>query len=94
MSMKSDVKAIRRNTDGAVFAGRTRLRGIILGAPDATTSGTVTLLNGGASGTNYFQADVPPGDVFAFNIPEDGILFEDGMNVTSLAGTVTVLIDK
>jgi len=94
MSMKSDVKAIRRNTDGAVFAGRTRLRGIILGAPNVTEAATVTLLNGGATGTNYFQADAPAGDVFAFNIPEDRILFEDGMNVTSLAGTVTVLIDK
>ena len=94
MSMKSDVKAVRRNTNGAVFAGRTRLRGIILGAPNVTTAATVTLLNGGASGTNYFQADAPAGDVFAYNLAEDGILFENGMNVTSLTGTVTVILDK
>ena len=28
--MKSDVKAIRKTGTGSVFAGRTRLRGIIL----------------------------------------------------------------
>jgi len=93
MSTKSDVKAVRRNTDGAVFAGRCRLRGIILGAPNVTEVASVTLLNGGAAGTNTFQADAPAGDVFAFNLPEDGILFKDGMNVTDLAGTVTVIID-
>ena len=93
MSFKSDVKAIRRNTTGVVFAGRTRLRGIILGAPNATTAGSVVLVNGGTT-TTYFQADAPAGDVFAFNIPEDGVLFENGMSISSLTGTVTVLLDK
>jgi len=38
----------------------------------------------------------PTGDVFAFNIPEDGILFPGGMKVstiTNIAGA-TLLIDK
>jgi len=91
--MKSDVKAIRRNTTGVVFAGRTRLRGIILGAPNSTEAGSVILVNGGTA-TTYFQADAPAGDVFAFNIPEDGVLFENGMSISSLTGTVTVLLDK
>ena len=93
MSFKSDVKAIRRNTTGIVFAGRTRLRGIILGAPNSTEAGSVVLVNGGTT-TTYFQADAPAGDVFAFNIPEDGVLFENGMSISSLTGTVTVLLDK
>jgi len=93
MSFKSDVKAIRRNTTGVVFAGRTRLRGIILGAPNTTEAGSVILVNGGTT-TTYFQADAPAGDVFAFNIPEDGVLFENGMSISSLTGTVTVLLDK
>jgi hypothetical protein len=93
MSFKSDVKAIRRNTTGVVFAGRTRLRGIILGAPNATTAGSVVLVNGGTT-TTYFQADAPAGDVFAFNIPEDGVLFENGMSISTLTGTATVLLDK
>ena len=93
MSFKSDVKAIRRNTTGVVFAGRTRLRGIILGAPNSTEAGSVILVNGGTT-TTYFQADAPAGDVFAFNIPEDGVLFENGMSISSLTGTLTVLLDK
>jgi len=43
-----------------------------------------------------FQGDCPQGDVFAFNIPEDGVLFEGGMTVstiTNIAGA-TLLIDK
>ena len=35
--MKSDVKATQKTSDGLVFAGRTRLRGIVLGAPNTTT---------------------------------------------------------
>jgi len=93
MSFKSDVKAIRRNTTGVVFSGRTRLRGIILGAPNVTTAGSVVLVNGGTT-TTYFQADAPAGDVFAFNIPEDGVLFENGMSISTLTGTATVLLDK
>ena len=38
--MKSDVKAVRVTATGAVFAGRTRLRGIIL-ASDAGGAGTI-----------------------------------------------------
>ena len=43
-----------------------------------------------------FQGDCPTGDVFAFNIPEDGIVFPGGMKVstiTNIAGA-TLLIDK
>jgi len=93
MSMKSDVKATRINSDGLVFAGRTRLRGIVLGAPNTTTAATAVCLNG-TTGNTYLQVDAPAGDVFALNIPEDGILFENGIFVTDLVGTVTVLYDK
>jgi hypothetical protein len=91
--MKSDVKATRKDSDGLVFAGRTRLRGIILGAPNVTTAAAAVLLNG-TTGSNYFQVDAPAGDVFAFNMPEDGVLFENGIFVTDLVGTVTVVYDK
>jgi hypothetical protein len=93
MSFKSDVKAIRRNTTGVVFSGRTRLRGIIVAAGSASTTGSVTLVNSGTTDV-YFQADAPVGDVFAFNIPEDGVLFENGMSISSLTGIVTVILDK
>ena len=90
--MKSDVKAVRKASTGSVFAGRTRLRGSIL-ASDGTGAGTVILQDGNSA--TQFQVDVPSGDVFAYNLAEDGILFEGGMTVSAIsAATVTVIIDK
>ena len=68
--MKSDVKAVRKDSTGSVFAGRTRLRGIIL-ASDGTGAGTVILQDGNS--VTQFQVDVPNGDVFSYNLAEDGI---------------------
>ena len=92
--MKSDVKAERVTGTGAVFAGRTTLRGMIL-ASDCSGAGSVTLQDNTDS-TTLFQGDCPEGDVFAFNIPEDGILFPGGMKVSAIANLVgaTFLIDK
>jgi hypothetical protein len=82
--MKSDVKATRKATDGLVFAGRTRLRGIILGAPNTTTAAAATLLNG-TTGSNYFQVDAPAGDV----------VFPKGIYVSTFTvAAVTLLTDK
>jgi len=90
--MKGDVKAVRKATTGSVFAGRTRLRGIIL-ASDGTGAGTVILQDGNS--VTQLQVDVPNGDVFAYNLAEDGILFEGGMTVSTLTkATVTVILDK
>ena len=89
--MKSDVKAVRRTSAGTIFGGRTRLRGIILASTGS--AGSVTLQDGNS--VTQFQVDVPAGDVFAYNLAEDGILFEGGMTVSALnAATVTVIIDK
>jgi hypothetical protein len=91
MSFKSDVKAVRKTDATSVFAGRTRLRGIILASTG--TAGSVTLQDGNS--VTQFQCDVPAGDVFSFNIPEDGILFEGGMTVSAISNaTATVIIDK
>ena len=90
--MKSDVRAVRKTGTGSVFAGRTRLRGIIL-ASDGTGAGTVILQDGNSA--TQFQVDVPAGDVFAYNLAEDGIVFESGMTVSAISNaTVTVIIDK
>ena len=90
--MKSDVKAVRKTSTGSVFAGRTRLRGIIL-ASDGTGAGTVILQDGNS--VTQFQVDVPNGDVFAYNLAEDGIVFDGGMTISTLTkATVTVIIDK
>ena len=92
--MKSDVKAVRVTATGAVFAGRTRLRGLIM-ASDGSGAGTITLQDNTDS-TTLFQGDCPEGDVFAFNIPEDGILFPGGMKVSAITNltAATILLDK
>ena len=94
MAAKGDVKAVQITAAAQVFAGRTRLRGIILSnVTTTTTTGSVTLQD--ESGTQ-FTAEVPPGDVFSFNMPEDGILFESGMTVSAIQNltAATLLIDK
>ena len=89
--MKSDVKAVRKDATGSVFAGRTRLRGIILSSTGS--AGSVTLQDGNS--VTQFQVDVPNGDVFSYNLAEDGILFEGGMTISTLTkATVTVILDK
>ena len=67
------------------------LRGIILENDHATDTQTITLQDNTDNST-LFQADVPNGDVFAMNIPEDGILFPGGMKVLQLQ-TLKPLID-
>jgi hypothetical protein len=91
--MKSDVKAVRVTGTGSVFAGRTRLRGIVL-VNGTAGAGQITLQNGDS--VTQFIADCPTGDVFSFNIPEDGILFEGGMTVSDFTSltAVTILLDK
>ena len=93
--MKSDVIAVRVTATGAVFAGRTRLRGLILVSDAGGSAGGLTLQDNTDS-TTLFQADVPTGYVFSMNIPEDGILFPGGMKVSTITNiaAATFLIDK
>ena len=93
--MKGDVKAVRVTGTGAVFAGRTRLRGIILENDHASDTQSITLQDN-TSSTTLFTTSCPAGDVFAFNIPEDGVVFESGMTVSAIGANVeaTILLDK
>ena len=92
--MKGDVKAVRVTGTGSVFAGRTRLRGIILENDHATDTQSITLQDGNS--VTQFLTSCPAGDVFAFNIPEDGILFEGGMTASAIGANVeaTILLDR
>ena len=88
--MKSDVKAVRKTSTGNVFGGRTRLRGIILSSNGG--AGSVTLQDGNS--VTQFQADGPNGDVFSYNLAEDGIVFEGVMTISALSNAiVSVIID-
>ena len=93
MAAKGDVKAIRVDATGSVFAGRTRLRGIIVENTNASAAQSIALQD--ENGTQFISS-CPAGDVFAFNLPEDGILFKGFMTVNAIGADVaaTVLLDK
>ena len=93
MAAKGDVKAVRVDSTGSVFAGRTRLRGIIVENTNASAAQSITLQD--ENGTQFISS-CPAGDVFAFNFPEDGILFKSFMTVNAIGADVaaTVLLDK
>lgn len=93
MGFTSDVKAVQVTGTGSVFGGRTRLRGIMMTNDGASTQ-SITLQDGNS--VTQWIAACPQGDVFAFNLPMDGILFENGMTCSAIGGdiTATVLIDK
>ena len=76
MAFMSDVQSTYRTTDGAIFTGRTRLKGIYV-SPD-TGSGSVSVTDGNA-GTVLYRIDVPSGSSAIYmSLPEDGILFKNG----------------
>ena len=94
MSFTTDVKAVQVTGTGAVFGGRTRLRGIMMTNDGTSGTQSITLQDGNS--VTQWIADCPQGDVFAFNLPMDGILFVDGMTCSAIGAdiTATVLIDK
>jgi len=76
MAFMSDVQSTYRVTDGAIFAGRARVKGIYV-SPDAGT-GTVSITDGNG-GTVLYRIDVPAGSSAIYmTLPEDGILFKNG----------------
>jgi len=70
-----------------------RLKGISI-ASDGGGAGLVTLSSN--NGVTLFTGDVPTGDVYTLNIPEDGILFPKGiyLKATSNVTAYTLFTDK
>jgi len=97
MSFKSDIQATRfiAATTNAIVAPPVRLRGIIVGSSGGG-NGVVELKTASATGDTLFIADVPTGDIINFSFPEDGILFPQGIYVSTLTSVaaVTLLTDK
>jgi hypothetical protein len=80
MSFKSDIQATRStagNTGTAVIAGPIRLRAISVSGG----AGILELTTTSNSGTTLLIVDVPSGDVYTLNLPEDGIVFPKGIFV-------------
>jgi hypothetical protein len=111
--MKSDVKPVictSSETSKVLFAGPTRLRGLMI---QSTGVAGTAIINGLANSTTvssstntevYFSVTVGANQTETLNFPEDGILYAarggkfivDGIGVTgnTSALNITLLIDK
>ncbi len=81
MSMKSDIQATRTAAAAgatAVIAGPIRVRAISV-ASSGGGDGFLELTTTSNAGTTLLAVDVPSGDVINLNLPEDGILFPQGV---------------
>ncbi len=89
MTMQTDVKAASITATGTVYAGRTRVRGIVV-EPGAST-GSVVFKDGGASGTTLFTLNtVANGETFNVFIPAEGVLFQTDVYAVLTNTKITV----
>jgi len=93
MAMQTDVKSTHLNASGSVYAGRARIKGIVMVAT-ASAAGTLVLKDGGSGGTNVIEIDVPSNsnpNSFYVAVPGEGVLCNTNIyaTITNLA-SVTV----
>ena len=94
--MKSDIQATTItavDTTTAVITPSIRLRAIIVTANSSTATGQIILNNGTASGFKEFDAKVAPNSILTLNLPLDGIIFPNGIfvsTVTNIASAVLI----
>ena len=99
---KGDVKPVTLTANGVFFTGRTRLRGIIAQPTTAGSTGVAainTVISGattsGSTTSGYYIPVIVGQGTETMYLPEDGVLYEDGIGATSMSGiTLTVFIDK
>ena len=89
MSVQTDVKAGSLALSGTVFAGRTRVRGLII--EPGTGPGSVVLKDGGAGGTTILTINTTAlGETFNALIPASGVVFSTSVYVALTDAKVTV----
>jgi|TARA_R100001015_G_C4574997_1_gene132419 hypothetical protein len=99
MAVKADIQATRvAGTASAtvVISTPVRLKAISI-ASDGTGAGQIQLnTNSSSGGTNLLTMDVPSGDIINFSLPEDGILFPNGvyLSTATKVTAVTLFTDK
>jgi hypothetical protein len=73
MAFTSDVKSTRLAASGAIFGGRSRVKGLYI-VPGGS-AGSVVIKDGGSSGTTVATIDtVANGTTVYIHLPEDGLL--------------------
>lgn len=84
--MQTDVQAASLASTNTAYAGRTRVRGLVI---SYASGGTVVLKDGGASGTTMFSFTAPAaaGSINVI-IPGEGILFRTDVHATLSSATI------
>jgi hypothetical protein len=89
MAMQTDVRAVSLASSNTAFAGRTRLRGLLV-EPGAS-AGSVVLKDGGASGTTVMTINtLASGQAFNVIIPAEGVIFQTDVYAALTNAKVTV----
>ena len=94
MSMQYDVKSAHLSVAGSFYGSRTRLKGFSI-APAASTASTITFKDGSSSGAILCEIDVPSNtnpNSFYVSIPQEGILFQNGIYMALSAAVSGVTI--
>ena len=80
--MQTDVKNKHLNADGEIYAGPTRVKGMVITSTGGG-EGTVAFKDGGASGTTKIEIDVPSSATFHnILVPGEGVKFDTNVYVT------------
>lgn len=91
--MQTDVKSAHLSAAGSIFAGPSRLKGIIV-APATSVAATFEVRDGGASGTILFQMDIPSNtnpNSYYIGVPGEGIKYNTNLHLTLSVGSVAGL---
>lgn len=79
MGMQTDVKAKYLEADGAIFAGRARLKGLTVAVSTAGAALAVYDNASAASGTKVIEVSTAVAGVVNVLIPGEGILANNGL---------------
>ena len=82
-----DVQSTKATANGSIFGGPARVRGVYY--VGTSGAGSITLKNGGSSGTSTIVIDTPASGYGTIPVPGDGVLFTTNVyanlvNITSL----------
>jgi hypothetical protein len=81
MAMQTDVKSAHTNVSAALYAGRTRLKGVLLTVSGGSPVDHVMFYDNAtaASGTVRVELDTTHASVAYVLIPGEGVLFNNGI---------------
>lgn len=80
MAMQTDVSSASVTADGTAYAGRTRIKSMVITA--SATAGSVVLKDGGASGSTKITINTPAlAGLHNILLPGEGVLFETDVYV-------------